>query len=357
MRKKLCLAQIAPSEEQVPPPKYGGIELVISNLTEELIKRGHQVTLLASGDSITKARLVSIFKKAVRTDANIGTDSLKRDAAKLIEVARAINFLQQHKFDIIHNHIDWRFLPFISLLNSAPVITTLHGPLDTDYQRFVYNAVPNKNYISISNNQRRPMPQLNFISTIHHGIQMNKFAFNSKKGNYVAFLGRMSPEKGPLQAIRAAKKAKIPLIMAAKIDLTDKEYFNKKIKPLIDGKLIKFIGEVNHHSKVKLLRNAAALLCLIQWEEPFGLVMIEALACGTPVIANKRGSVSEIIQNGKTGFIVKNINEAVKAIRNIDQIDRYNCRRSAEEKFSVEKMAEEYEEIYYKLLERENMCS
>ena len=352
MRKKLCLAQIAPSEERVPPPKYGGIELVVSNLTEELIKRGHQVTLLASGDSITKARLVSTFKKAVRTDVNIGANSLKRDAAKLIEVAQAVNFLQQHKFDIIHNHIDWRFLPFISLLNSAPVVTTLHGPLDTDYQQFIYNTVPNKNYVSISDNQRRPMPQLNFVSTIYHGIQINKFAFNSKKGKYVAFLGRMSPEKGPLQAIQAAKKAKIPLIIAAKVDLVDREYFNKKIKPLIDGKLIKFIGEVSHRGKVKLLRNAAALLCLIQWEEPFGLVMIEALACGTPIIANNKGSVPELIQDGKTGFIVKNINEAVKAIHNIDQIDRYDCRRLAEEKFSVEKMAEEYEKVYYKLLKK-----
>ena len=352
MRKKLCLAQIAPSEERVPPPKYGGIELVVSNLTEEMIKRGHRVTLLASGDSVTKARLIPIFKKAVRTDANIGANSLKRDAAKLIEVARVVNFLQQHKFDIIHNHIDWHFMPFISLLNSAPVVTTLHGPLNDDYQQFVYNAVPNKNYVSISNNQRQPMPRLNFIGNIYHGIQINKFAFNSKKGNYVAFLGRMSPEKGPLQAIRAAKKAKIPLIMAAKIDLVDKEYFRKKIKPLIDGKSVKFIGEVNHRGKIKLLRNAAALLCLIQWEEPFGLVMIEALACGTPVIANNKGSVPELIQNGKTGFIVKNINEAVKAIHNIDQINRYDCRRSAEEKFSVEKMAEEYEKIYYKLLEK-----
>lgn len=354
MRKKLCLAQIAPSEERVPPPKYGGTELVVSNLTEELIRRGHQVTLLASGDSITKAKLFPVFKKAVRTDTNIGANLLRRDAAKLIEVARVVNFLQQHKFDIIHNHIDWRFLPFVSLLNSAPVITTLHGPLDDGYQRFVYGAVPNKNYVSISNNQRQQMPQLDFIGTVYHGIQINKFAFNSKKGDYVAFLGRISPEKGPLQAIRAAKKAKIPLIIAAKVDLVDKEYFRKKIKPLIDGKLIKFIGEVNHRGKVKLLRNAAALLSLIQWEEPFGLVMIEALACGTPVIANNRGSVPELIQNGKTGFIVKNVSEAVKAIHNIDQINRYDCRKSAEEKFSVEKMAEEYEKIYYKLLKKKH---
>ena len=350
--RKLCLAQIAPSEERVPPPKYGGIELVVSNLTEELIKRGHQVTLLASGDSVTKARLVPIFQKAVRTDANIGANSLKRDAAKLIGTAQIVNFLQQHKFDIIHNHIDSCLLPFISLLNSTPVVTTIHGPLDTDYQQFIYNTVPDKNYVSISNNQRKPMLQLNFIGNIYHGIQINKFAFNSRKGKYVAFLGRISPEKGPLQAIHAAKKAKIPLIIAAKVDLVDKEYFHKKIKPLIDGKSVKFIGEVNHRGKVKLLRNAAALLCLIQWEEPFGLVMIEALACGTPVIANNRGSVPELIQNGKTGFIVKNINEAVKAIHNINQIDRCDCRRSAEEKFSVEKMAEEYEKVYYKLLKK-----
>ena len=352
MRKKLRLAQIAPSEERVPPPKYGGTELVVSNLTEELIKRGHQVTLLASGDSVTKARLVPTFKKAVHTDSNIGANPSKRRATKLIEVARVINFLQQHKFDVIHNHINWHFLPFISLLNSTPIITTVHGPLDDSCQQFVYNAVPNENYVSISKNQRQPMPKLNFIGNIYHGIQVNKFSFNSKKGEYLAFLGRMSPEKGPLQAIRAAKKAKIPLIMAAKIDLVDKEYFRKKIKPLIDGKSVKFIGEVNYRDKVKLLKNAAALLFLIQWEEPFGLVMIEALACGTPVIANKRGSVPEIIQNGKTGFIVKDINGAVKAVHNIDQINRSDCRRSAEEKFSVEKMVEEYEKIYYKLLRK-----
>lgn len=351
MSKKLSIAQVAPFEERVPPLKYGGTELVISNLAEELVKRGHKVTLLASGDSITKAQLIPIFKKSIRKDPNIGTDLKKRNAIKFIGVARVVNYLQQHKFDIIHNHIGWRFLPFCPMLNST-IVTTLHGPLDVEYQQFVYGSFPNANYISISNNQRQPMPKLNFTNTVYNGIQVDKFTFNSKKGKYAAFLGRMSPEKGPIQAIQAAKKAKIPLIMAAKVDLVDKEYFNKKVKPLIDGKLIKFIGEVDHRGKVKLLKDAAVLFALIQWEEPFGLFVVEALACGTPVIATNRGAMPELIKDGKTGFLVNNLSQAVKAVHNIDQINRQGCRKLAEDRFSVEKMADDYLKAYYKLLEK-----
>jgi len=345
----LTIVQVAPFEEQVPPSKYGGTELVISNLTEELVKRGHKVTLLASGNSTTKAKLIPIFEKSIRNDPSVGTDLKKRDAVKFMGIARVVNYLQQHKFDIIHNHIGWRFLPFSSMLNST-IVTTLHGPLDVGYQQFVYGSFSNANYISISNNQRQPMPKLNFASTVYNGIQVDKFIFNNKKGKYAAFLGRMSPEKGPVQAIQAAKKAKIPLIMAAKVDLEDKKYFNKEVKPLIDGKLIKFIGEVDHRGKVKLLKDAAVLFALIQWEEPFGLFVVEALACGTPVIASCRGAIPELIKDGKTGFLVDNVNQAVKAFHNIDQINRQGCRKLAEDRFSVETMADDYLKTYYKLL-------
>jgi len=347
--RKLKIAQVAPFEERVPPEKYGGTELVINNLTEELVARGHHVTLLASGNSVTKAKLVPIFKTAIRQQAQIGDNLQNREAAKFIGIAKVVDYLRKNNFDVIHNHIGWRLLPFSSFLK-PPLITTLHGPLDIAYQQFVYGKFLKANYISISNNQRRPMSQLNFIATVYNGIDINKFTFNSKPKGYLAFLGRMSPEKGPLQAIQAAKRSKTPLIMAAKVDLVDRAYFIKKIKPLIDGRLIRFIGEVDHQAKVRLLKNAIALLALIQWEEPFGLFITESLACGTPVIANKRGSVPELIKQGKTGYIVNNVNDAAAAVKKIDKINRYNCRQDAEERFSTQQMTNGYEQAYYRLL-------
>ena len=342
------IAQIAPFEEPVPPKKYGGTERIVYHLTEELVKNGHNVTLFATGDSKTSAKLLSIFPKALRS-IKIGQNLKAREAYKLIGLAKVIEILLKENFDIIHNHIGWRFLPFIKILKTK-VVTTLHGPLDIGYQRFIYQKFPNSYYISISKNQREPLPKLNFVGNVYNGIDITSFPFKEKSGNYLAFLGRMSPEKGPLEAIKIAKKMKMKLIMAAKIDVVDKEYFSKKIKPLIDNRMIKFIGEIGHKKKVQLLQNAKATLIPINWREPFGLVLTESMACGTPVIAFKRGSVPEVIKDKKTGFIVKNVDEAVESLKKIDQIDRRDCRKWVEEKFTSEKMANGYEKIYSKVL-------
>ena len=344
------IAQIAPFEEPVPPKKYGGTERIVYHLTEELIKKGHNVVLFATGDSKTSAKLLPIFPRALRS-IKIGQNLKAREAYKLIGLAKVIEILLKENFDIIHNHIGWRFLPFIKILKTK-VVTTLHGPLDIGYQRFIYQKFPNSYYISISKNQREPLPKLNFVGNVYNGIDIRSFPFKEKSGNYLAFLGRMSPEKGPLEAIKIAKKMKMKLVMAAKIDVVDKEYFSKKIKPLIDNRMIKFIGEVGHKKKVQLLQNAKATLVTINWREPFGLVLIESMACGTPVIAFKRGSVPEVIKDKKTGFIVKNVDEAVKSLKKIDQIDRRDCRKWVEEKFTSEKMANGYEKIYSKLIKK-----
>ncbi len=342
------IAQIAPFEEPVPPKKYGGTERIVYHLTEELVKNGHNVTLFATGDSKTSAKLLPIFPQALRS-IKIGQNLKAREAYKLIGLAKVIEILLKENFDIIHNHIGWRFLPFIKILKTK-VVTTLHGPLDIGYQRFIYQKFPNSYYISISKNQREPLPKLNFVGNVYNGIDITSFPFKEKSGNYLAFLGRMSPEKGPLEAIKIAKKMKMKLIMAAKIDVVDKEYFSKKIKPLIDNRMIKFIGEIGHKKKVQLLQNAKATLIPINWREPFGLVLTESMACGTPVIAFKRGSVPEVIKDKKTGFIVKNVDEAVESLKKIDQIDRRDCRKWVEEKFTSEKMANGYEKIYSKVL-------
>ena len=345
------IAQIAPFEESVPPKKYGGTERIIFHLAEELTKKGHNVTLFATGNSKTSAKLLPIFPKSLRL-TKVGQNFKAREAYKLIGLAKVIEILLKENFDIIHNHIGWRFLPFIKILKTK-VVTTLHGPLDIDYQRFIYQKFPNSHYISISKNQREPLPKLNFTGNIYNGIDVKSFPLKEKTGNYLAFLGRMSPEKGPLEAIKIAKKAKLKLIMAAKIDIVDKEYFSKKIKPLIDNRMIKFIGEIEHKKKVQLLQNAKALLAPINWREPFGLFLIESMACGTPVIAFNKGSIPEIISDGKTGFVVKNVDEAVKSLKEIDQIDRRDCRKWVEDNFSVGKMVNKYEALYNKVIKEQ----
>ena len=350
MKKKLKIALLAPFEESIPPKKYGGTELIVYHLAQELTKRKHKVYLIAAGDSKTKAKLFPIFPKALRTYPK--AQNLKsRDALKFIGLGKVLEYLKNIKPDIIHNHIGWRFLPFAHLFK-ALTVTTLHGPLNIDYQKMVYGSFSNAYYISISNNQRIPFQKLNYIGTVYNGIDVNKFPFSKKKGRYLAFLGRMSPEKGPVQAIHIAKKTKFKFKIAAKVDTVDKEFFEKKVLPLIDGKKIEFLGEVNNKEKLKLLKNAAALLCPIQWREPFGLFFIEAMACGTPVIAFRRGSVPEIIKHGKTGFIVKNIKQAINVVKKIDQIDRKECRKHVKKNFSIEKMVDEYEKLYYKILEK-----
>ncbi len=342
------IAILAPFEESVPPAKYGGTELVVYNLIEQLIKMGHEVTLLASGDSKTSAKLEAVFPQSIRLLPE-SQDIRQRDALKYMGIGKVVSFLKRNKFDIIHNHIGWRLLPFQEVIES-PVITTLHGPLDVPYHQKVYGAYSTSKFVSISLNQRLPMSQLNFIANVYNGIEVEKFEFNETPKDYFAFLGRMSPEKGPGQAIEIAKKAGVKLLMAAKVDAVDKEFFENKVRPLIDGDQIQFIGEVNHNEKVKFLKNAKALIAPIQWEEPFGLFFIEAMACGTPVVTMKRGSVSEIVVNGKTGFICEDIDEASEKIKSIGKIERIDCYNHVKENFSAEKMAEEYTKVYVKVL-------
>jgi glycosyltransferase involved in cell wall biosynthesis len=341
------IAVLSPFEEAVPPIKYGGTELVVYNVVQNLVKLGHQVTLVATGDSKTSAKLFPVFPASIRK-IPATQDAKNRDALKYIGVGKVVSYLNKNKFDVIHNNIGWRVLPFQSLL-SAPMVTTLHGPLDIPYQQFVYGEYAKANYISISLSQRRGMPSLNFVANVYNGIEVGKFEFNDRPKDYFAFLGRMSPEKGPVQAIEIAKKAGVKLIMAAKVDAVDKAFFDKNVKPKIDGKQIKFIGEVDHAGKVELLKNAKALLAPIQWEEPFGLFFVEAMACGAPVITMNRGSVPELVIDGKTGFIGKTNADAVKAVKNIGQLNRQDAYEHVAEKFSAMAMTKGYLDAYKKV--------
>lgn len=359
MNKKLKIAQLAPFEESVPPAKYGGVELIVNSLTELLARKKHKVYLLATADSKTKAKLIPIFKKALRKES-YSSDLKIRNALKYIGISKVVKELQKIDVDIIHNHIGWRFLPFASFF-SKPVLTTLHGPLYPPYQNFIYSRFKKYPFVSVSNSQRKPLPSLNYTATVYNGIDLKKFEFKEKPKNYFAFLGRMSPEKGPLQAIKAAKGAGTKLIMAAKVDVVDVEFFEKEIKPFIDNQKIKFLGEIGPNQKSNFLKNALALLAPIQWQEPFGLFFIEAMACGTPVIAFNRGSVPEIVKEGETGFICKpnDLNSIIKAVKKICQMPkrdylkmRRNCRRHVEKNFTTQRMVDEYEKIYNKILKK-----
>ncbi len=349
MKKNIEIAQISSFEEVVPPKKYGGTELVVHNLTEELVRRGHKVTLFALGGSKTSAKLIQVYPYSLK----VRTMDLKtRESYKLIGVGKILEYIKNHHFDLLHNHIGWRVLAFSSLVD-IPMVTTLHGPLNIKYQRLVFGNKKNHPFVSISNSQRRFFPGLNYVATVYNGIKVEDFIFNNDPDDYLAFLGRISPEKGVVQAIKVAKAAREKLLIAAKIDPVDREYWEKKVKPLVDGKQIKFLGELGHKDKVRLLENAKVLLDPINWEEPFGLVMPEAMACGTPVIAPRRASVPEIVVNGKTGFIVSQkhmISEMVKAIKKIDRIKREDCRKHVEKNFTIKKMVDGYEKVYYKIL-------
>jgi glycosyltransferase involved in cell wall biosynthesis len=339
------IALLAPFEERVPPEKYGGTELIVSNITEELVKRGHEVHLLATGDSQTKANLIPIFPRSLRQE-NMAQDMKAREAMKYLGVGKALTILSDLKPDIVHNHIGWRVLPFTKLLN-CPTLTTLHGPMAP--QGYFYSQFKECFFASISNSQRKPLA-LNYVATVYNGIDISKLEFNEKPKDYFAFLGRMSPEKGPVQAIKIAKLAGVKLKMAAKIDAVDTEYFEKEVKPLIDGNQIEFIGEIGPQEKSDFLKNAIGLLAPIQWEEPFGLFFVEAMACGAPVIACRRGSVPEIVKDGETGLIINTVEEGAKAIKKIKKIKRKDCRKHVENNFSIEKMVDGYEKVYKKIL-------
>jgi glycosyltransferase involved in cell wall biosynthesis len=339
------IAQVAPLYESVPPKLYGGTERVVSWLTEELVRLGHDVTLFASGDSLTSARLVPACKKALRLDSNC-VDQLAHHVIMLDEV-----FGEKENFDIVHFHVDYLHFPFSRRQRTAHV-TTLHGRLDLPDLDPLYRHFKDVPVISISDAQREPLPWANWQGTIHHGLPRDSFSLGAGRGGYLAFLGRTSPEKGLDQAIEIAKRAAMPLKIAAKIDRVDVEYFEAIIKPLLDHPLIEFIGEIGYPEKDIFLGNAAALLFPINWREPFGLVMIEAMACGTPVIAYPRGSVPEVVEESITGFVVPNLEGAVKAVKRLEEIDRKKCRQYFEQHFDAERMAKDYLTIYQRVVLR-----
>ncbi len=349
--KKLKIAHVAPLYESVPPKLYGGTERVVSFLTDQLVDLGHDVTVFASGDSITKARLIPVSEKSLRLDAGC-VDPISYHVLQIQMVQE-----MSHEFDLIHYHTDYLHYP-TSRKSDVPHVTTLHGRLDIPELKKLYGVFRDVPVVSISMSQRRPLPDSYWVGNVYHGLPKDLFKAKFEEGKYLAFLGRVSREKGLEQAIEIAKRAGIPLRIAAKIDKADRDYFEECIKHLLDHPLVEYIGEIGEDKKVEFLGNALALLFPIQWEEPFGLVMIESMACGTPVIAFPRGSVPEIIKPGKSGILAKTIEEGVEAVRNINSISRQSCRAEFDERFSSNVMAGEYLKIYQKLLDAvdENSC-
>jgi glycosyltransferase involved in cell wall biosynthesis len=336
------VAQIAPLVESVPPKLYGGTERVVAWLVEELVELGHDVTLFASGDSVTRAKLIPVVPRALRLDRP-RSDPIAAQAILLEAVAENVS-----DFDVIHAHIDWLHLPLLSRLG-VPFVTTLHGRLDLRGLSAVINRFPDAPFVSISDNQRLPLSQANWLGTIYHGLPTNAFRPVFKRGSYLAFLGRLTAEKGPEVAIRIAQAAGMPLRIAAKVPRGERAYFKQRLEPQIDGKQVQLIGEVNDEAKQDFLAGAAALLFPIDWPEPFGLVMIEAMACGTPVIAFSRGSVPEVVDHGVTGFVVDGEAEAVEAVRRLSELNRHKVRRRFEQRFTVKQMAKRYSEYYERL--------
>jgi glycosyltransferase involved in cell wall biosynthesis len=335
------IAQIAPLTEAVPPKLYGGTERVVSFLTEALVAMGHEVTLFASGDSVTDAKLEAVWPRALRLDTGV-RDFFGPQMLLLEHVYR-----RKDEFDILHFHLDY-FPASLFARQNTPFVTTLHGRLDLPELNPVYAGLPAQNLISISNSQRLPLPEGNFVATVQHGLPIDLLTPVAMQQDYVAFLGRICPEKRPDRAIRIARAAGADLKLAAKVDRVDEAYFQTEIAPMlgIDARLV---GEINDAQKSAFLSGAKALLMPIDWPEPFGLVMIEAMACGTPVIAYNHGSVPEIIEDGVSGFIVSNEAEAVKALRRVDLLDRATIRARFEARFTATRMAQDYVEVYESL--------
>ncbi len=338
------IAQIAPLTESIPPKLYGGTERVVAWLTEEFVALGHDVTLFASGDSSTSAELDAIWPTALRFDPTI-RDPNALHMAMLERVCQ-----RAPEFDILHFHLD--YYPF-SLFARQPVpsVTTLHGRLDLNEHQTVFRTFPDAPVISISDAQRKPVPYAGWVRTIHHGLPAQLLWPKTTTPGYLAFLGRICPEKAPDVAISIARRCGLPLKIAAKVDKADVDYYETKIKPLLGAPGIDFIGEIGDAEKSDLLSGAIALLVPISWPEPFGLVMIEAAACGTPVIAFDAGSVSEIVEDGVTGFIVSDENSAIAALEKIPTLDRRRIRQRFEKRFTARRMAQDYLAVYAELME------
>jgi glycosyltransferase involved in cell wall biosynthesis len=338
------IAQVSPLIESVPPRLYGGTERVVSYLTEELVAQGHDVTLFASGDSITNAKMVPCSSVALRLDTK-AHDPIPHYMVMLDRVMRHAS-----KFDILHFHIDHLHFPLVRG-GATPSVTTLHGRQDLPDSASFYSHFRHAPVVSISDAQRGPIHDANFVGTVHHGLPLGLHRPNVQvESGYLAFLGRISPEKDPVQAIRIARAAKMQLRIAAKVDVVDEAYFREQVYPLLDAPDVEFIGELSEHKKGDFLRNARALLFPICWPEPFGLVMIEAMACGTPVLAFDHGSVREVVDDGVTGRVVKTFEESLLALPDVMQLDRRKVRRRFEKRFSASRMAQDYVKIYHRQL-------
>jgi glycosyltransferase involved in cell wall biosynthesis len=335
------IAQIAPLNERVPPKRYGGTERIVSYLTEELVRQGHDVTLFASGDSQTAAKLVRCCDIALRLNPSV-REPLLYHVIMLEEVRQRID-----QFDVLHFHIDILHAPLVRDIADR-TLTTLHGRLDLPDLAPFYAAFPELPLVSISENQRRYLHHANWVDTVHHGLPSDLLPFRAyAAGGYLAFLGRIAPEKGPERAIEIAARTGMPLKIAAKVDRADQAYWEEKIRPMVRAHSnVEFIGEIDERDKAGFLGDAAALLFPIDWPEPFGLVMIEAMACGTPVIAFRRGSVPEVVEEGISGFIVDTMEEAAAAVRQLANVDRAKVRSEFERRFMVERMARAYVEVY-----------
>jgi glycosyltransferase involved in cell wall biosynthesis len=341
------IAQVAPLTESVPPRLYGGTERVVSYLTEECVRAGHDVTLFASGDSLTRGRLWPACRRALRLEGAGVIDPLAYHVRMIEMVAR-----EAHNFDVVHFHVDYLHFP-VSRRQAVVAVTTLHGRLDIADVHPVYREFSDMHLVSVSEAQRRPMPWANWAGTVYHGVPEDLYQARIQPGTYLAFLGRISPEKRVDRAVEIAQRVRMPLRIAAKIDAVDREYFESRIRRLLDDPLVEYLGEIGEAEKAAFLGGACALLFPVDWPEPFGLVMVEALACGTPVIAYRSGSVPEVIEEGKTGYIVDNLDAAVRAVRRIGTLDRGTCRRVFEERFSARRMCADYLAIYRTLWHRE----
>ncbi|WP_394830647.1 glycosyltransferase family 4 protein [Pendulispora rubella] len=333
------VAIVSPLIESVPPKLYGGTERVVSYLCEELVRQGHDVTLFASGDSITRAQLRPMVERSLRLDRSCHNPN----SHHVVMVDRIVEAASE--FDILHFHLDYCHFPLVRRLG-LPSVTTMHGRLDLPEFVHTYSYFHDVPLVSISDAQRAPIPHNHWVATIHHGLPRDLYLFQPDGGSYLAFIGRISPEKRPDRAIAIARRAKMPLKIAAKVDAVDREYFEAQIRPLITGADVEFIGEIDDVAKRDFIGNARAVLFPIDWPEPFGLVMIEAMACGTPVIAWRCGSVPEIMVDGETGYVVQSEDEAVEAVARVHELDRRRCRDVFEQRYTVERMARNYVDVY-----------
>ena len=338
------IAQLAPLDDAVPPKRYGGTERVVSWLTEELVRRGHDVTLFASGDSYTAAELVPVVPRAERPGGDAGPL-----AARILQLGMVAR--RARRFDVVHSHIDVFGLPG---LDGLPALSTLHGRLDVGLYGPILRTFAHQPVVSISDAQRDPVPDAGWIGTVYHGLPIEEYPFTPEPSDYFAFVGRMSPEKRPDVAIDIARRAGVRLLLAAKVDRVDREYFDTVVRPRLREPGIEYVGELGEHDKIELVRRARALLFPILWPEPFGLVMIEALACGTPVLTRRCGSTPEVVADGEVGFVCDDDAELLCAVEAVDRIDRRRCREHVVRRFDVARMARDYEALYARIARRDS---